>query len=116
MTVSPAAVRAGLCAVLLSTGGWSATSAPVAQTFRTQSALVVLDVSLTLGKKPVLGVAAGEFEVLDNNVPQRVTVLDGQSAPIGVVLILDVRYERSRCAFGAPEGGGECAARPASRG
>jgi Ca-activated chloride channel family protein len=50
---------------------------------------VRVDVDVQRGGKPVPGLAAADFEVLDNGVPQRVDLLASASAPVNVVIVLD---------------------------
>jgi VWFA-related protein len=68
-----------------------ATAAVAAQTsFRTRVESVRLDVLVTAGGQPVLGLGAGDFEVRDNNVPQKVQILGAGSLPLDVILALDM--------------------------
>jgi VWFA-related protein len=50
---------------------------------------VRVDVDVQRGGKPVHGLAAADFEVLDNGVPQKVDLLASASAPVNVVIVLD---------------------------
>ncbi|MFZ0662731.1 MAG: VWA domain-containing protein [Acidobacteriaceae bacterium] len=70
---------------------------------------ITLDVVVTpkRGGEPVSGLTAGDFTVLDNKVPQKITLfyaVDGSEAPIKVILVVDavnsyyqtVAYERGQ--------------------
>jgi VWFA-related protein len=50
---------------------------------------VRVDVDVQRGGKPVQGLGAGDFEVLDNGVPQKVELMAAASAPVNVVIVLD---------------------------
>ena len=60
------------------------------QVFSSRALAVRIDAQVTEGKRPVAGLAAADFEVLDNGVPQRVSVVDSAEIPINVVLALEV--------------------------
>jgi VWFA-related protein len=62
------------------------------QTFRTVANAVSVDVSVTANKKAVLGLAAKDFLVLDNGVPQTVSVVTTDTLPIDVTILLDVSF------------------------
>jgi VWFA-related protein len=49
-----------------------------------------VDVLVTEGGRPVRGLRAQDFELLDNGVPQQVEVVSADDAPITVVMSLDV--------------------------
>jgi len=78
--------RACLAVAWLATG--AVLAAQQAATFRSGVDLVRLDVLVTQGGKPVGGLTADDFEVLDNGVrqPLRVATLAGS---VSVVLVLD---------------------------
>src|SRR4051812_42432198 len=59
-------------------------------TFRTSADLVSVNVSVRLGNQPVAELAAGDFVLLDNGVPQRVTELEMAVVPIDVTLLVAV--------------------------
>jgi Ca-activated chloride channel homolog len=50
---------------------------------------VRVDVDVRRGNKPVTGLSASDFEVLDNGVPQRVELVSPTALPLNVVLALD---------------------------
>lgn len=50
---------------------------------------VRVDVLATSGGRPVPGLTAADFEVRDNGVLQKVTLVEGDTAPINVMLALD---------------------------
>ena len=50
---------------------------------------VRVDVDVRRGNKPVTGLRASDFEVLDNGVPQRVELVSPTALPLNVVLALD---------------------------
>jgi Ca-activated chloride channel homolog len=50
---------------------------------------VRVDVDVRRSEQPVPGLGAGDFEVLDNGVPQKVDLIAPSSAPIDVVIVLD---------------------------
>ncbi len=58
--------------------------------FRARVDAVRVDVLVTRGRRPIDGLAAGDFELLDNGVPQRVELSEHfRNLPINVVLALD---------------------------
>lgn len=59
-------------------------------TFVARTDAVRLDVLVTRGDAPVVGLTAADFEVRDNDVPQRVLMLAQGDAPVDIVLVLDV--------------------------
>ena len=62
-------------------------SAPV---FRAGADAVTVDVSVQRDRRPVTGLRATDFELLDNGVPQEVTEVAYERLPIDVTLLLDV--------------------------
>jgi len=59
------------------------------QRFRTQSALVLIDALVTDGRRVITGLGAGDFEVLDNDVPQSVEQVYVEQLPLNVIMVLD---------------------------
>lgn len=57
--------------------------------FRSRTLSVRVDVLVTDGRKPVVGLTAADFELRDNGVVQTVEVLDTADVPLNVVLALD---------------------------
>jgi VWFA-related protein len=50
---------------------------------------VRVDVDVSRGDRPVLGLTAGDFEVFDNGVRQNVDLMAASALPVNVVLVLD---------------------------
>jgi VWFA-related protein len=59
-------------------------------TFASEARAVEVDVLVTQAGKPVVGLTAGDFEILDDGVRQEVELVAGPGAPANVVLALDV--------------------------
>jgi VWFA-related protein len=57
--------------------------------FRSGTLGVRVDVLVTDGNKPVAGLAARDFQVRDNGVPQTIELLQAADVPLNVVLALD---------------------------
>lgn len=51
--------------------------------------LVRLDVLASAGAQPVTGLTAADFEVRDNGVPQKVTLVGADKVPVNVMIALD---------------------------
>src|SRR5262245_43011431 len=60
------------------------------QTFSTKVETVRVDVLVTDRRQPVLGLTAGDFEILDNGVQQTVDLVNYDQIPLNVVLALDM--------------------------
>jgi len=58
--------------------------------FRTRVESVRLDVLVTAGDRPLLGLSARDFEVRDNDELQQVTLIGAGSVPLDVILALDM--------------------------
>jgi VWFA-related protein len=67
--------------------GGAATQDP---TFLARTEAVRVDVLVTDGDRPVRGLQRGDFEVIDNGVPQTVDLVAFEDAPLNVVLALDM--------------------------
>jgi VWFA-related protein len=80
------AVRIAFALALSSTALTQATQQP---TFRTGVDAVSVDVSVTSGTSPVAGLKAADFVLLDDGVRQTIDVVDTQTLPIDVSLVLD---------------------------
>ncbi len=65
------------------------TARPQAPTFQSSVEIVRLDVLATRDGRPITGLSAGDFEVRDNGVEQRVDLFSAEEVPIGVLLVLD---------------------------
>lgn len=61
-----------------------------APTFSTRIEAVRVDALVTDHGKPVLGLTAADFEVVDNGVPQTVDLVSYDQIPLNVVLALDM--------------------------
>jgi VWFA-related protein len=86
-------VSAGFCVLRWSTltAAVLASTATPAQTptFSASVETVRVDVLVTDGREPLLGLGAADFEVLDNGVAQKVELATFQRLPLNVVLALD---------------------------
>jgi len=80
------AVRTALALALSSTALAQATQQP---TFRTGVDGVSVDVTVMSGTSPLAGLKAADFVLLDNGVRQTIDVVDTQTLPIDVSLLLD---------------------------
>lgn len=58
--------------------------------FTSRSDMVRLDVLVTDGDRPVLGLRAEDFQILDNDVPQKADFVSFDELPLNVVLTFDV--------------------------
>jgi VWFA-related protein len=58
--------------------------------FRANVNAVVVDVLVANGARPVPGLTAGDFELFDNGVPQRIDLVSFDQVPLNVVLAFDV--------------------------
>ncbi|HET6958610.1 MAG TPA: VWA domain-containing protein [Vicinamibacterales bacterium] len=61
-----------------------------AQQFSSRIEAVRVDVLVTDGSKPVLGLGREDFEILDNGVPQAVDLVSFDEVPLNVILALDM--------------------------
>jgi VWFA-related protein len=77
-------------ALALAASAALANGAVQAPTFSSRVEAVRVDVLVTRDGKPVPGLGPGDFEVLDNGVPQNVDLATFGSIPLNVVLALDV--------------------------
>jgi VWFA-related protein len=68
----------------------AAASAAPQPTFSSRLEAVRLDVLVTADGQPIRGLQAGDFEVLDNGVPQTLDLVSFEELPLSVVLTLDV--------------------------
>ena len=82
--------RSPVTTMALATMSVAAIAAPQQPTFRAVVASVAVDVSVYDGKRPVNGLTAADFEVLDNGVRQTVVDASYEIVPIDVTLLLDV--------------------------
>lgn len=85
----------GRAAITLLTAGQALTTllpsegALQTPTFRTQANLVVVDVNVLNGGKPVTGLQPNDFQVLDNGVVQRVEFMAPSAIPLDVSLLVE---------------------------
>ena len=82
--------RHPVTAIAFATMSVAALAAPQQPTFRTLVSSVAVDVSVYDSKRPVTGLTAADFEVLDNGVRQTVIDASYEIVPIDVTLLLDV--------------------------
>jgi VWFA-related protein len=59
-------------------------------TFRSRRDIVRIDVLVTAGNKPLLGLQPADFEILDDGVPQHLDLMSFEDMPINAVLALDL--------------------------
>lgn len=59
------------------------------QRFRSGAELVGVDVLVTEDRQPVLGLTAGDFELIDNGVPQTIEQIYVEQLPVNVLMVLD---------------------------
>ena len=75
-----------------SAGRWR--SSPPAQdpapVFRAGADVVSVEASVRRERRPVIGLTAADFELLDNGVPQEITDVNYEKLPIDVTVLLDV--------------------------
>jgi Ca-activated chloride channel homolog len=68
----------------------SASLAAPSQTFSSRVEAVRVDVLVTDKGRPVRGLQAADFEVLDNGVPQQVDLVSFEQIPLNLVFVLDM--------------------------
>jgi VWFA-related protein len=71
-------------------GAMLATARAQNPVFSARSDMVRLDVLVTAGDKPILGLTAEDFQILDNGVPQKADFISFDQLPLNVVLVFDV--------------------------
>jgi VWFA-related protein len=59
-------------------------------TFRAGADVVAVEASVQRNKRPVTGLNAGDFELLDNGVPQKISELSYERLPIDLTVVLDI--------------------------
>jgi Ca-activated chloride channel family protein len=59
-------------------------------TFSTRVDAVRVDVLVTQGNRPVVGLAAADFDLRDNGVPQEIEVVSLEELPLNIVLAFDM--------------------------
>ena len=58
-------------------------------TFRARTDLVTVDISVTSDKRAVPGLTLADFELTDNGVRQKIELLDAETLPIDLSIVLD---------------------------
>jgi VWFA-related protein len=103
---------AAVCLVAAWTAGLTAQQPPPPQTFSSTVEAVRVDVLVTEGGRPVTGLQAQDFELLDNGIPQQVDLVSFDEVPLNLVLVFDMsdsvvgeRLEHLRQAAGHLLGG-----------
>jgi len=82
-----AMIRVAAAALLVSL---AALAVPVhTQRFSSKTLAVRVDVLVTDGRSPIAGLTAGDFELRDNGVVQRIDLVDAGEVPVNAVLALD---------------------------
>lgn len=66
---------------------WLAAQTPM---FSSLTAMVFVDVSVTVDRQPLHGLQADDFELTDNGVPQRIEEVATEGMPIDVSLVVDL--------------------------
>ena len=79
-------VLAGLAVPLAWTGQAQQTTRP---TYRTTTAVVLVDVAVRSGTEPVTGLTAADFRLLDNGVEQAIEAVSVGAVPVDVTLLVD---------------------------
>ena len=64
--------------------------APQAPIFRAGTDVVSVEASVRRDRRPVVGLKAEDFELLDNGVPQQIVDVNHEKLPIDVTVLLDV--------------------------
>src|SRR3954462_3934652 len=78
---------AAVCLVAACAAGLAAQSQ---QTFSSAVEAVRVDVLATEGGRPVRGLQAQDFEVLDNGIPQQADLVSFEEIPLNLVLVFDM--------------------------
>jgi VWFA-related protein len=82
-------MKAALTSVFLLGASALAAQEPPRQVFRAATHVVPVEVAVFDGDHAVRGLGASDFEVLDNGVPQSVTVSERSALPVDVRLLFD---------------------------
>jgi len=80
----------GLAAILAGIPAGAISQQQPSATFRSGADVVAVEASVRRDKKPVTGLKANDFELLDNGVLQQISDLNYERLPIDVTVILDV--------------------------
>ena len=62
------------------------------QRFRSTAELVAVDVLVMDGRRPVTGLTAADFLLLDNGVPQTIQQIHVEQLPVSVIMVLDTSW------------------------
>ena len=62
------------------------------QRFRSGTELVAVDVLVTDGRRPVAGLTAADFELIDEGVPQTIQQLQIERLPLSILMVLDTSW------------------------
>lgn len=84
------AMAAALLFTATSAAGQAAAAQDKPPVFRAGADVVTVDVSVQRDRRPVAGLKAADFELLDNGVAQQITEVAYEKLPIDVTLLLDV--------------------------
>jgi len=79
-----------LAAAVVGARGEDMPQDPPPQTFRTNTDVVFVDVSVRDGGRPVTGLRAEDFTLTDNGVRQRVESVEATAVPIDLTIVVDV--------------------------
>ena len=74
-------------AAIVASTAWTAAQTPM---FTLRTAVVFVDVSVTVDRQPVHGLQPDDFDITDNGVPQRVEDVATEGMPIDVSLVVDL--------------------------
>lgn len=66
------------------------------QTFRVNTDVVMVDVSVRKGNAPVTGLTAADFELRDNGVRQDIETVEAKAVPIDLSIVVDVSGDPAR--------------------
>ena len=75
--------------------------------FRTTVAGVPVPVSVQFGRQPARGLTIGDFQLLDNGVPQQIVAVDDGRTPLDVTIITVPIESRSAVRYRLREAEGE---------
>ena len=87
MTPRPACIAALIVAGVAAGARTAEAQAPV---FRAGADVVTVDVSVRRERRPVTGLKASDFELLDNGVPQAISDASYEKLPVDLTFLLDI--------------------------
>ena len=82
---------AGACLLVALTSMTAAQDA-ARQRFRSGTELVAIDVLVTDGRRPITGLTAADFELLDDGVAQTIQQLHVEQLPLSILMVLDTSW------------------------